>query len=142
MGSSPVTPTIKAPLSFGKGVLLLKGIAMLHLMKLDPSPFQKIKKGEKTIELRLFDTKRQKIYVGDMVRFECNSTEALTAKVKALHVFQNFEQLYAALPLTQCGYTEADAAHASPEDMLAYYSGDQIETYGVVGIELTEIQPC
>ncbi len=37
----------------------------MHQMKLQNSPFQKIQKGMKTIELRLYDEKRQKVKVGD-----------------------------------------------------------------------------
>ena len=33
-------------------------------MKLDKAPFEKIKSGEKTIELRLYDAKRWKIRIG------------------------------------------------------------------------------
>ena len=35
-----------------------------HEMRLDPAPFRMIKRGEKTIELRLYDEKRRKIAVG------------------------------------------------------------------------------
>ena len=34
---------------------------MVHNMKLNESPFEKIKAGTKTIELRLYDEKRRKI---------------------------------------------------------------------------------
>jgi ASC-1-like (ASCH) protein len=34
---------------------------MLHKMKLNESPFQRIKNGTKTIEFRLFDEKRKQI---------------------------------------------------------------------------------
>ena len=40
-----------------------------HIMKLHPRPFAKIKDGSKTIELRLYDEKRQRISVGDTLRF-------------------------------------------------------------------------
>ena len=42
---------------------------MLHKMKLNESPFNRMKKGTKTIEFRLFDEKRQKIKVGDKIEF-------------------------------------------------------------------------
>ena len=51
--------------------------------------------------------------------------------------FANFEELYSALPLLQCGYTEEDIADAKPEDMLAYYSSEQQKKFGVVGIEIS-----
>ena len=40
---------------------------MLHKMKLKLSPFEKIKDGSKTIELRLYDEKRQKVKIGDFI---------------------------------------------------------------------------
>ena len=114
-----------------------ESIAAIHNMKLHAAPFEKIKSGEKTIELRLFDEKRQKIQVGDFVVFTNIATgEKLQAKVKKLHRFNSFEGLYQALPLLQCGYTEDDVATAHPDDMLAYYSAEEQQKYGVVGIEL------
>ena len=109
-----------------------------HEMKLNPAPFGMIKSGEKTIELRLFDEKRQKIKPGDTIVFTNNATgETLKAVVKKLHRFENFAQLYAALPLLQCGYTEENVSRAEPSDMEAYYSAAQQEKYGVVGIEIS-----
>ena len=42
---------------------------MLHHMNLQPGPFRKVKSGEKTIELRLNDEKRQRVAVGDQIEF-------------------------------------------------------------------------
>ena len=107
-----------------------------HHMKLHVSPFEKIKSGEKTIELRLFDEKRQKIKVGDIIVFTNNTTgETLTKTVVKLHYFDSFEELYKSLPLLQCGYTADDIATADPTDMEQYYSVEKQKTYGVVGIE-------
>lgn len=108
---------------------------MTHNMKLNDAPFEMIKSGAKTIELRLYDEKRRKIKIGDTICFT-SKTDKLTATVKALHVFRNFEELYAALPLDQCGYAADALATASPDDMLEYYTKEQIEKYGVVGIEI------
>ncbi len=109
-----------------------------HNMRLHSSPFEKIKSGEKTIELRLFDEKRQKIQEGDFIVFTNTATgEKLHTKVKKLHRFASFEELYQNLPLLQCGYTEDDVATAHPDDMKQYYSAGEQEKYGVVGIELS-----
>ena len=40
-----------------------------HIMKLNPTPMKMFKQGNKTIELRLYDEKRQKISVGDSIKF-------------------------------------------------------------------------
>ena len=109
-----------------------------HEMKLNPSPFEKIKSGEKTIELRLFDEKRQKIKAGDEITFTNTKTgETLCVTVKKLHRFDNFDILYKNLPLLQCGYTAEDIDTAHPADMEQYYSGEEQRKYGVVGIEVS-----
>ena len=108
-----------------------------HEMKLHASPFEMIKSGIKTIELRLFDEKRQKIKAGDDIIFtNTASGEKMCATVKKLHLFGSFEELYQTLPLLQCGYTAEDVDTAHPSDMEQYYSGEEQQKYGVVGIEL------
>ena len=87
-------------------------------MKLDKEPFEKIKSGEKTIELRLYDEKRRKIRVGDIIVFTCrDGGERLARRVKALHVFADFRELYSSLDLLKCGYTPANVRAAKPGDM-------------------------
>lgn len=111
-----------------------------HNMKLNPEPFEMIRSGRKTIELRLNDEKRQRIKVGDRIALTQTETgEGLIAKVIALHPFDSFADLYRELPLLKCGYTEADIASAKPEDMERYYSPEQQNKYGVLGIEIAVI---
>ena len=108
-----------------------------HEMKLHASPFEMIKSGTKSIELRLYDEKRQKIKTGDDIIFTNTATgEKLCATVKKLHRFDNFDALYKTLPLLQCGYTAEDVDTASHSDMEQYYSVEEQKKYGVVGIEL------
>ncbi|MBR5947606.1 MAG: NYN domain-containing protein [Clostridia bacterium] len=115
-----------------------KSEMILHKMNLNDRPFEMIKSGQKTIELRLYDEKRRLISVGDIIEFTHSSDETriLRTRVKALHIFKDFAELYAALPLDKCGYTAEDIALASPEDMLEYYSREKQAQYGAVGIEL------
>ncbi|MBQ8029568.1 MAG: ASCH domain-containing protein [Clostridia bacterium] len=109
----------------------------VHKMKLNAAPFEKIKSGKKTIELRLFDEKRQAIRVGDKIVFTNTATgETQSATVLNLHRFDSFEELYEALPLLKCGYTEKEIEKAKPSDMEKYYSPQEQRKYGVVGIEL------
>ena len=112
-----------------------------HEMKLHSSPFEKIKSGEKTIELRLYDEKRQKIQEGDVITFTNTSNgEKMRATVKKMHLFDSFEALYNTLPLLQCGYTAEDIDAAHPSDMDQYYPADEQIKYGVVGIELLPLK--
>lgn len=109
-------------------------------MKLDKEPFEKIKSGAKTIELRLYDEKRRKIRVGDIIVFTCrNGGERLAMRVKALHVLADFRELYSSLDLLKCGYTPANVRAAKPGDMEKYYSAAEQAEYGVVGIELDRL---
>ena len=111
---------------------------MKHYMKLKSYPFEMIKSGKKTIELRLFDEKRQGICLGDEIEFtNIVTNEVITAEVKALHRFDSFKDLYEGLPLIKCGYTEENVSAASYTDMNEYYPACEQEKYGVVGIELS-----
>lgn len=115
---------------------------MLHHMKLKPEPFEMIRSGQKTYELRLYDEKRQLLRPGDVIEFSNpdRGGEPLRVEVLALHTFPSFASLYAALPLLQCGYTEETVKDASPEDMSAYYPPEEQERWGVVGIEIHQCE--
>ena len=111
---------------------------MIHYMNLHPQPFSMIANGRKTIELRLFDEKRQLISIGDTLIFT-NTKDAhstIACVVEKVHIFTNFEELYQALPLDKCGYLPEEMATASAKDMEVYYSLEKQKCYGVVGIEI------
>ena len=106
-------------------------------MKLAPSPFEMIKSGRKSVEMRLLDDKRKSIQVGDRIVFTHTETgDTVCATVTKLHIFDSFEELYRSLPLLKCGYTEENVCSAHPSDMEKYYSLTEQKKYGVVGIEL------
>ena len=112
-----------------------------HIMRLTPSPLKMIREGTKTIELRLLDDKRKGISVGDTIVFVNTEDEndILSVMVDDLYRFDSFEELYKNLPLLECGYTEEDIDSASPKDMELYYSKEEQEQYGVVGIKVSLI---
>ena len=113
---------------------------MIHYMNLVPTAFVKIADGNKTIELRLNDEKRQRINVEDTVVFRCSSTkDIITAQVSGLHKFSDFEELYKVLPLEKCGYTVAELNTTHYTDMEQYYTKEQIKKYGTLGIELCNV---
>lgn len=113
---------------------------MKHTMKLRPNPFRMILCEEKTYELRLYDEKRQCIKIGDEIVFVNTKTdEPLVVSVKNIHIFKNFTELYQALPLLKCGYTEENLTTANPADMENYYSKEQQMQYGVVAFEIEKI---
>ena len=110
----------------------------IHFMRLQPAPFVLIRDGRKSIELRLYDEKRRKLQIGDGILFEnTEAPELLLVRVTGLHIFASFDVLYQALPLEACGYTEAEISSASPTDMEVYYSKEEQQRFGVVGIQLS-----
>lgn len=109
----------------------------IHQMALYKEPFEQIAKSSKTIELRLWDEKRQKLESGDCIEFTNLATnQKLLVEVLALHLFPSFSDLYQSLSLSACGYSEEELTQASSEDMETYYNKDQQALYGVVGIEI------
>ena len=113
---------------------------MTHYMNLASEPFEQISSGAKTIELRLYDEKRQTVSAGDTIIFtNLADNRQVSAKVLKLHIFNSFKELYNNLPLNKCGYAEQDLDSASPDDMLAYYPKEKQERYKVVGIEIEVI---
>ncbi len=113
---------------------------MIYEMKLRAEPFYAIKSGYKTIELRLYDEKRQALHVGDEIEFSLidDPTQKTTKKIAALHVFDNFSALFSNLPLLKCGFTLFDIPDQIDGYMNEYYSKDQQVKHKVVGIELEE----
>jgi ASC-1-like (ASCH) protein len=110
---------------------------MIHNMNLHPEPYDMIKSGLKTIELRLNDEKRSLVKVGDTIFFQNTLTgNRIETIVSDLYKFKSFEELYKELPLDKCGYTDIEVPTAKASDMLPYYSIEKQFKYGVLGIEV------
>ena len=108
---------------------------MVHKMKLWNDSFEMIKSGYKTIEMRLNDEKRTLIRIGDTIEFTNTSTnEVLSCVVTNLYKYSSFDELYLHHDKKSIGYLENEIA--SPKDMLVYYSQENIDKYGVLGIEV------
>lgn len=111
---------------------------MKHTMKLNAAPFAMIKSGQKRVEMRLYDEKRRQIKIDDEILFAHAETgEILPCKVKGLCICGDFNQLYSRYNPMVLGYSADEKA--DPQDMLAYYSQENIDAYGVVGIEVKKL---
>ncbi len=111
---------------------------MKHEMKLQHSPFDSIKSGDKTIEMRLYDEKRQKLKVYDTIEFtDLLTSEKMLVKILKMHRYKNFDELYSHFDKSKLGYKKNETAH--PNDMSQYYSDEEIKKYGVVGIEIERL---
>ena len=119
----------------GKLGLWNYGDETMYQMKLQPEPFEKIKNGDKTIEIRLYDEKRRLIKKNDTIEFtNVSNGEKIYVEVLKLHKFKNFKELYEYFDKRMLGYSDNEIANA--DDMNKYYSYDEQEKYGVVGIEI------
>lgn len=111
---------------------------MEYKMHLTEKPFFMIKSGKKDIEMRLFDEKRKKIQIGDTIEFSNVETgQMINTEVINIHRFDNFNDLYSNFDKSRLGYY--DDEEAKPKDMSQYYSDEEIQKYGVVGIEIKKI---
>ena len=111
---------------------------MEHIMRLHNDPFNKIKDGTKTIELRLNDEKRRLISIDDTIVFENRTTEEIIkVRVIKLYKYDNFEELFKHFNSITLGYEKKEIPN--PKDMNMYYSKEKQEKYGVVGIEIRKI---
>lgn len=108
---------------------------MMHKMKLQNDPFIKIKNKTKTIEMRVYDEKRRKINVEDLIEFtNINTKEKMLVKVKNIYLYKDFDELYKNHDKVSIGYEQNDIAN--PNDMSTYYNEEDIKENGVVGIEI------
>lgn len=108
-----------------------------HEMRLHPRPFNNIREGRQTIESRLYDEKRQQIQVGDHIVFSLRPdyVEKVEAEVVELLRAPTFAALFALRP-------QAEFGNESPPDvekMFEYYSKEDEQKYGVVGIRFRKI---
>lgn len=106
-------------------------------MDVDGEWFDKIVIGSKTVELRLNDEKRRGIEIGDYIILNnlglASDVRKCVVMVTQLHCFADFNELYASLDMSKCGYGADEKAN--PDDMLRYYSEQRQSEYGVVGIQ-------
>lgn len=107
----------------------------MHKLNVKEKYYNMLKSGVKTIELRLFDEKRQQIKVGDDIEFSNNSAtdDKFTAKVIKLHRADNFVELCKNIDCRNAGFaTEGELINVLEE----FYSPDRQQKFGVVGIEI------
>lgn len=113
---------------------------MEHILKLQPKFFNYIKNGTKRIELRLYDEKRQKINLGDIIIFkkEPDLEETLSVRVTGLLRYKSFEELFNDFPIDLM----ADKSMTKDEllnTLEEFYTPEKQKQYGVVGIRIEKI---
>ena len=107
----------------------------VNKMGLYTEPFALIKNKKKTIEMRLYDGKRKQLKDGELLLFTNKDTgEQLLTEISDLKTFSSFIELYSSYKKEELGYSPDSIAN--PEDMLAYYSKENIDKFGVIAIEI------
>ena len=103
---------------------------MIYRMKLQNEPFKQIKKGTKEIEIRLNDEKRKMFKINDYIEFTNISTlEIMFVKITNLYHFESFEKLFN-------NFDNSILGCGSYEEMYKYYSREEENKYGILGIEI------
>ena len=109
---------------------------MTHKMKLVDFAFRAIKNGEKDIEVRLNDEKRQLINIGDVIEFHhIDTDEIIRVRVVNLYKYDSFKELFEAFEHERFGLKESDNANI----MNSFYSPEEQEKYGALGIEIKKV---
>lgn len=110
---------------------------MKHEMKLQQKYYDFIKRGTKRIEIRLFDEKRQKIKIGDTIKFlkEDNQDESFEVKVIGLLRYNSFEDMFKDFDISVL----SDKSMTKDELISAlekFYTKEKQAQYGVLGIRI------
>lgn len=102
-------------------------------MKLNESPFDRIKNGTKTVEFRLYDDKRKQIKVGDKIEFSKlpDLQEKLIVEVLELYQDKTFKNLF-----KQLYKEDEEEIKRKTQSMYEIYSREKEKQYGVLGIRI------
>lgn len=105
---------------------------MRHEMKLHNEPFEQVKKGIKTVELRLYDMKRKALKVGDIIEFTNRLTnEIIDVLIIDLKKASDFTQAFEEYNHSAMGFLKNEESDV----MLKNYTEAEIQKYGVIAIE-------
>lgn len=109
---------------------------MIHYMKLNARPFEAIKSGAKKIEARLYDEKRKKVDLGDIIEFSKlpELDETIRVEVTGLVRYRSFAEMFRDFPATDFG--SSSSVEAMVQGMYNIYLPDEERKYGVLGIKL------
>lgn len=113
---------------------------MEHVLKLQPKYFDYIDKGTKRIELRLFDEKRQKINIGDIIVFQKEPELEIEMKVKVIDLlkYNTYKELFNDFNieiLADNSMTKQELLESLEE----FYTTEKQKQYGVLGIRIEKI---
>lgn len=105
-------------------------------MNLYDGPFEQVRDGKKTVEVRCNDEKRKNIKVGDTIVFtrSTNPSEKVYTKVINLQAFPTFKELYSSFPLEVFG--DPTSKQVLIQQINEIYSKEKQEKYGALAITI------
>lgn len=109
--------------------------SIIHQLSVREPYYHLLKSGVKTVELRIWDEKRQKIQVGDTIVFlkAENPNDSFLATVISLIHAKNFGELSEMISPQSAGFSNKEAL---VKTMRSIYTLDAQEKTGVVGIQI------
>lgn len=110
---------------------------MIHQMGLYGEYFESIKTGKKKVEVRLNDSKRRRIKVGDLIEFinVADQNETLKVVVTELKTYDTFQEMYQDIPFQDfdCeGWTMKEMIDGTYE----IYTPEQEKEWGTLAISM------
>lgn len=110
----------------------------IHALQLATIPFDAIRSGQKTIESRLYDEKRQLIQIGDELIFTNreNTEQTVTVRVVGLLRYETFGSLFSHNDPAKFG---GESVEWLENQINEFYNLDEQRENGVVGIEFERI---
>jgi len=105
-----------------------------HNLQLATEPFEAITSGNKVIESRLYDEKRQTIQLNDEIIFTNREAPDQTVHTKVIGLlrYKNFESLFSHNEPTKFG---GPSVEWLTNQINEFYSADEQSQNGVLGIE-------
>ena len=110
---------------------------MKYEMKLQPEYYNYILNGTKRIEIRLYDEKRQKIVLGDTIKFINDSqvNNFFEAKVIGLLRYDTFKDMLKDFDIALLA-DKSITKEKLIKDLEQFYTKEKQEQYGVLGIRI------
>ncbi len=111
---------------------------MRYEMHLNKIPFNQIVEGRKSIEVRLNDSKRKALNIGDEILFVSreNEDKTILKTVVDLRLYPNFAEMANNEDCVACGFDKGYSAQEVVDCYHAFYTAEEEQKFGVVAIEL------
>jgi ASC-1-like (ASCH) protein len=111
---------------------------MEHARNRSESAYNKITTSKKSIEIRLFDEKRQKLNVGDIIEFSklSNLEDKVKVEIVALLRYKSFRGLVHDFGMEYYGYPKDYPVDEFVKSFYSIYSKEEEKEFGVLGIKL------